>query len=243
MARGNGEKKYIWKNQSLQSGIRIRRDIICLTFIIIFVAVKIIVIIFQQFQFLSIEIKGYNLIFMFLIEFISKLLANSTQTCLLLGSLLNKCWVFSTTDYTTSWSWNIHRRTWNRRWLRKRRACHCPRLRNVASVETYLLRLVEWLQCHTEEIADISGWLIRGLATSLILLQQGSLHQSDWNISLMRLLWTICDRWEWMHLLHYVSHWMMCRTLWLSNRTELRCLILRLELPLNRRPNVRRLLK
>ena len=28
-----------------------------------------------------------------------------------------------------------------------------------------------------------------------------------------------------MQLLHYVSHWMMCRTPWLSNRTELRCLI------------------
>ena len=40
---------------------------------------------------------------------------------------------------------------------------------------------------HAEETVGTSGWLIRGLATSLILLQQGSLHQSDWNISLMRL--------------------------------------------------------
>ena len=40
---------------------------------------------------------------------------------------------------------------------------------------------------HAEETVGISGWLIRGLAAFLILLQQGSLHQSDWNISSMRL--------------------------------------------------------
>ena len=40
---------------------------------------------------------------------------------------------------------------------------------------------------HAEETVGISGWLIRGLAASLILLRQGSLLQSDWNISLMRL--------------------------------------------------------